>query len=136
MKKKHDGNLGDLLATATCLLVLLMVFITSVHFIKIMECKRYVNNYARDYLLILEEEGTLTNAQVGNLKKQIADMGFSESNITVVFNENNTKVGYGKEVSLEISVTADWQELGLSKVYDFIGDNYVFSTKLYSTSKS
>ena len=131
---KRQGNAGDIIGTSLCLLTILIVLITTVHFIKILECKRMINNQAREYLLILEEKGQLTTTEVGNLTSSINDMGFS--NVTVTYNGTNTRVNYGQQVSISVVVNATWRELGLSKVYGFIKDNYVIAVKLYSTAKT
>lgn len=132
--REREGNAGDILATSICLLTLLVVLITTVHYVKIMELKRIINNYAREYVLILEENGELTSTEVQELKSKITSLGFSH--VDIAYNDTNTKVDYGKQVSLYVGVTASYQELGLSKVYSYIKDTYDVSIKLFSTSKT
>lgn len=134
--KKRKGNVADLIGTAICLLFLLVVVLSSVHFYKILEVKREISVITRGYSLLLEEHGELTTTEVTEMKNRISalsDSGFS--NITVTYNDTNTKRNHGQEVSLLVEVVATRKELGLSKVYDYIKDSYTFKERLYSTSK-
>ena len=129
----RDGNMADLIGTAICLLFILVIVITSVHFYKMLVVKRNIDNVARGYLLTMEEQGELTDSDISNLKTEIGQMGFSDIEVN---NNNGVKSDHGERIVLGVTVRATRQELGLSKVYDYIKDTYTFETTLYSTSKN
>ncbi len=140
MKKEKEGNVEDILATGMVLLVILFIAITMIHFVVIQEVKRDISNVARDYMLSLEENGTLTSQSITSLKSNISSLGFDSSHIEVIFNEqedgtNGQKVDYGEEVNLTIILNTNYQELGLSKVDGIIKDTYEIKKSIYSTSK-
>jgi hypothetical protein len=135
VRKRENGNaVGDIVGSAICLMAILGVMIVSLHFLKILEAKRQVNILARDYLLVLEEQGELTSANQSQLQSRLNAMGFSH--VTITYNGSNTKKNHGEEVSIEISISATPAELGISPIWGLISSTYTLHSKMYSTSKT
>lgn len=146
--REKEGSMEDILATSVVLFVILFVVISMFHFITIMEVKRNVDAYARDYILILEENGTLKTSQVTSLKNSVASIGtvsgvnrFQKDNVEVVFNACddgtvNQKQDYGEEVNLTVILHTNYKELGLTKIDGIIQENYDIAVSVYSTSKT
>ena len=133
--KKHKGNLGDILGTGMCLVVLLIVLMAMVHYMQVLYVKRDVANIGREYLLILEEQGELTAADIDSCKNKIESMGFHT--YTITFNGDNHKKNYGQEVSIDIQITANRQEMRLSNLVipGLSQTSYNLTSRLYSIAK-
>jgi len=133
LNSKNQGSMMDMVGTSLCILFILVVVITSIHFYKLLEVKRHLNDYARDYILILEEHGELTADEVSDLITRMNELGFN--NVSVTYNGDNSLSRHGEEVSIDIVIVTNPTELRISKVYDFILDNYTFSVHRASTAK-
>lgn len=138
LKNKRNGNIADIIGTAICLLSLMIVFISFVHFCAIIEYKRQLNDIARDYLLKVETTGELTVDEMNQLTLDINDIrpeNVGTYVVTVNFNGDNTPARYGEDVSVSVNVVASYDALGLTQFYGMIKDSYEFSANYESTSK-
>lgn len=139
LKQRKQGNIADIIGTSICLLALVIVFMSFVHFCTLIEYKRQLNEVARDYLLKIETTGTLTAQEVNDLQLAVNNLRPDPSKgtyvVTTTFNGTNTAARYGEDVSINIQVQASYDAMGLTKMYGFIKDEYVFEANYYSTSK-
>ena len=133
LKSKHKGNLGDILGTGMCIVIMLMLLTVSIQYMQVLTIKRNVEQVSRQALLMLETSGELKTADKTALGNQLRDMGFT--NYTITFNTNNTKKAYGETVSVVITARGTPANLGLVKAVGIIKDNYEFKTTLYSIAK-
>lgn len=133
--RKHKGNLADMLGTGLCIIVLLTILMAMVHYMQVLYVKRDVANIGREYLLILEEKGELTPADIQNCKDKIESMGFHT--YTITYNGDNHKKIYGQEVSIDIVITASRQEMKLTALVlpGLSQSSYTLTSKLYSIAK-
>ena len=131
--KKNKGSVDGFITTGIMMLMLLIVLLVSVHFVKILTIKRELNQIGRDYLLRLEENGTLTTEEQNALKDELARHNITTYALT--YNKDNTRKVFGEQVSIEINMEATPEELGLSKVYSYIKDKIKFRVYYSSMMK-
>jgi len=134
--KKRDGNFGDILGTALCIVLLLTIMLALIQYMQLLYVKRDIDNIGREYLLLLEQQGELTPTDVANCKQKLQDMGFLTSPITIDFNNHtNTKVNYAQEVSIYIEIQALATEMRVNSAIPGFRSTYTFHTELYSIAK-
>lgn len=133
LDKTKRGGMEGFLSTAICMFTLIVVLAMAVNYITLVTVKRSINNYGRDMLLRLEEQGELLDADVSEFENKLADEGINDYSIT--FNGNNTEVGHGETVSVEIEAEALPSEIGLHPVFNYVRDKYTFHIYLESVMK-
>ena len=137
LKKKHKGSgFGDVLATCICLVLIMTVIMAGTYFFKLMEIKKNINAEVRAGMLILEQNGELTDENINGIKASLVDMGFNVNNINISFNEGNNKAAYGEEVQITVEATATYKELGISRMSGLLKSEYKYKTTLHSISKA
>ncbi len=133
--RKSKGDLGDILGTTLCLFLILMTLWASIQFIQLMMIRRSVDNVGREFVLLLEQQGELTSADMAKVTERVKEIFPDNPSIAVTYNETNTKKGYGEEVSFELVVTVNASDLDIASISGVFKDTYVFRTKQYSTAK-
>ncbi len=136
-KRTHKGSgFGDLLGTMVCIVALMVVLISMVHFYKVLEIKRNINSYARSSLLTLEQEGELSQDDIDEITQKLVKIGFNSSDIKITYNNDNSAATYGKEVTISVEVKATYKELGFSAYFSrIIGETFNYKTTYTSISK-
>lgn len=132
--KKHRGSYDALIGYGIGLIAICLIMVCSVHFIRLIECKRQVSLVARQCLLYLEEEGELSAQSRERIEERLTALGFGTFEVTC--NGDNTRRRYGEEVSVSIHVDATLDEIGIWQIWGLHDDRYEFNETLYSVCKS
>lgn len=135
MFHKSKGNAGDILGTGFCLTLILIVLWAGIQYMQLLMIKRDVENVGREFVLLLEQNGELTDENKEKLDTRISGIFPSSQSITYTYNEDNTKRGYGEEVSLYLKIVVSSSDLRLRSVNAIFKNSYTFETKQYSTAK-
>ena len=117
-KKKEAGAVIENMLVALTGIVMITAFLVIVFgaFASISD-KWHMNQVAREYLLIMETEGYLTDADKANMIGELEECGLYNISLS---GTTMSEVGYGERIYLKISGTYDNNVLrfasGISKV--------------------
>lgn len=117
-KKKEAGSVIENMLVALTGIVMITAFLVIVFgaFASISD-KWHMNQVAREYLLIMETEGYLTDADKANMIGELEECGLYNISLS---GTTMSEVGYGERIYLKISGTYDNNVLrftgGFSKV--------------------
>jgi hypothetical protein len=97
--KKEEGNAGDFMAVCLCMLALTVVMLSYVDSVRLVGEKTQISQLARKYILKMETEGRLTDADRTTLCQELESLG-----VTGVDLGGSTleKAGYGEAIVLVI----------------------------------
>lgn len=98
--KKKDGNVGKMGVILVALISMFILLMITVFSFADMEKKTDIDEVGRNYILRMESTGFLTNSDEGNMINDLKKLGVKNISTT---GSTKSKVGYGKEVSLNIS---------------------------------
>ena len=115
---RQEGSIGDLLSVGLCILAMITVTMAFMECAGLVNQKTAVSQTARNYILRMETVGYLTQAEEGELLRELAADGVRDVDLT---GTTRTPVGYGSEIVLRISGK--------------IGRGYVVEEKRVSTAK-
>lgn len=96
---KDDGNMGEIYSTLICILALITLMMAFLDCMSLVNCKTAVGQIARNYILRMETVGYLNKADEELLKKELAESGVSEVNLS---GTTTKQVNYGSEITLHI----------------------------------
>ena len=116
--KKKNGTVADLMAAGLCMLAMMAVILSYMGNAKLIGQKEQVSQIARKYILKMETQGVLTDADRIALAAELELAGVTDLRLdgtTVV------PVAYGEQVVLMIRGK--------------LGDGYEFEEKKVSTAK-
>lgn len=98
-RKKHPGNVGELLTMGLCVLALTVVLLSYMENVQVIGVKTAVGQLARGYLLKMETVGYLEEQERVRLTAELEALGLTEINY-----EGSTlePVGYGNRITIYI----------------------------------
>ncbi len=143
--KKRNGNVADIIGSMFCLMMLLIVVCVGINAMKIMQVKMGVDRVVRTGSLLLEEQGTLSTADITTLLDTLANDGFTTVEVTVngslVYTGSGTAVEapratYGQECSIGIVATAYASDLHLFNAGSVWNNEWTFNSNAVTVSKA
>ncbi len=79
---KQKGNIEDLIGTGLCILAMVTVMMTFIHFVDLIHQKESVVQMSRRYILDMETVGYLTDASRTKLVDELEHLGVDEIDLT------------------------------------------------------
>ena len=116
--KKEKGTVADLMAAGLCMLAMTMVILSYMGNARLIGQKEQVSQIARKYILRMETQGVLTDADRIALIMELELAGVTDLRLD---GTTMAPVGYGEQVVLMIQGK--------------LGDEYEFEEKKVSTAK-
>lgn len=102
--KKKDGNVGKMGVVLVSLIAMFILLMITIFSFSDMEKKTSIDEVGRNYILRMESTGFLTNSEEVNMINDLKKLGVK--NISTA-GSTKSKVGYGKEISLNASGVVD-----------------------------
>lgn len=134
LRKKHNGNMGDIIGSLVVISIVLIVLTSCINCFTILSKKISLDRIARNSILVLEINGTLTDAEKTEIIDQVTAMNLNH--VTLEINNNAGKSAYGEAVTIEIIADATGDELSLFGSLPIWDDTFNFSTRYSSISKA
>lgn len=116
--KKENGTVADLMAAGLCMLAMTVVILSYMGNVGLIRQKEQVSQIARKYILRMETQGMLTDADRTALMMELELAGVTDLRLD---GSTMALVGYGEQVVLMIRGK--------------LGDEYEFEEKKVSTAK-
>ena len=116
--KCQNGNVGELITTCICLLMLTILMTAYLDNVAMLEKKTRIEQLARRYILIMETEGYLSATSKTELLHELEELDAKEISLD---GTTLTPAGYGQPITLRIRGK--------------IKDNYEFYENKASTAK-
>lgn len=116
--KKDKGTIADLMAAGLCMLAMTVVMLAYMGNVGVIRQREQVSQIARKYMLRMETQGELTDADRTAMTRELELVGVTELQLEGTTLE---PVGYGETLVLMIRGK--------------LGEEYVFEEKKVSTAK-
>jgi len=96
---REKGSIGDVMPMGIFVICIAFVMISFADCVRVINVRSSVSQISREYILKMETDGFLTDADKGELLASLTDAGISDISLG---STDMSEVGYGNEIRLEI----------------------------------